>query len=80
MDKRNKAEQFRKSKNNFFRRAIRIGIKSDVEMFILMKRKGKSYTFTNTDDPFWPSQAKIVGKWVDKIASQSDCLRIVVKL
>jgi hypothetical protein len=60
MDKRNKAEQFRKSKNNFFFRGYKIGIKSDVEMFILMKRKGKFYTFTNTDHLF--SQAEIVGR------------------
>jgi hypothetical protein len=80
MDKRNKAEQFRKSRKNFFQRAYKIGIKSDVEMFILMKRKGKLYTFTNTDHSFWPSQVEIVGKWVDKIASQSDGSRIVVKL
>jgi hypothetical protein len=59
-EKRNKAEQFRKSKQNFFRRAYKIGVKSDTEIFILMKRKGRTYTFTNTNTPSWPSQAQIV--------------------
>ena len=80
MEKRKKAEQFRKSKKNLFYRAYTIGIKSDVEMFISMKRNGKFYTFTNTDRPFWPSQVEMVGKQVDKIASQSDSSRIVVEL
>ena len=60
MDKRNKAEQFRKSKKNFFRKGYKIGITSNVEMWILMKRKGKNYTFTNTDTPF--CQVEMVGK------------------
>jgi hypothetical protein len=57
MDKRNKAEQFRKARNNFFKRGYKIGIKSDAEMFILIKRKDKAYTFTNMNVPFCACQA-----------------------
>ena len=59
MDKRNKAEQFRKARNNFFKRGYKIGIQSDAEMFILIKRKDKVYTFTNTNLPFYAYQAII---------------------
>jgi len=49
MDKRNKSEQFRKSKINFFKRGRKIGVNSDAEIFIWIRRKGKCYTFANTD-------------------------------
>jgi len=47
MEKRNKAEQFRKARNNFFKRGYQIGINSDTKMFIWMERKDKLYTFAN---------------------------------
>ena len=60
MNKRTKAEQFRKARNNFFKRGYKIGIQSDAEMFILIKRKDTSYTFSNTSHPFWTSQTETV--------------------
>ena len=81
-DKRNKAEQFRKSKKNFFKRGCKIGIKSDAEIFVLIKRKGKLYKFTNTNRPSWPSQAEIVRSTSLKIPVNwplKDCSKATAK-
>ncbi|KAH8674405.1 hypothetical protein BGZ60DRAFT_429414 [Tricladium varicosporioides] len=69
MDKRNKAEQFRKARKNLFKRCYKIGVTSDAEMFILVKRKGKSYTFTNTNVPLWEFQKIDYSKTVAKTAA-----------
>ncbi|RDL36279.1 uncharacterized protein BP5553_06891 [Venustampulla echinocandica] len=69
MDKRNKAEQFRKAKKNFFKRGYKIGLKSDAEIFILIKRKDKSYSFTNTNLPFCTCQAIDYNKTIAKTAT-----------
>lgn len=61
MEEKYKAEQFRKTKKNFFRRGHKIGITSNVEIFVSMRRKGRLYTFTNTENKPFPSQAEIVG-------------------
>ena len=47
---RNKSEQFRKARNNFFRRGHEICRKSDAEMFILIKRNNKFSRFMDGDD------------------------------
>ena len=60
MDKRSKSEQFRKRKNNFFRRGYDIGVACDTEVFILFKRNGKFYTFANTEELEWPTKEDIV--------------------
>ncbi|KAH8772309.1 hypothetical protein BGZ57DRAFT_855392 [Hyaloscypha finlandica] len=62
MDKRAKSEQFRKRRNNYFQRGYDIGITCETDMFILFKRKGKFYTFTNMDELVWPTQEEIVSK------------------
>ncbi|KAK0113114.1 hypothetical protein ONS95_014818 [Cadophora gregata] len=59
MDKRSKSEQFRKRKNNFFRRGYDIGVACDTEVFILFKRNGKFYTFANTEELEWPTKEDI---------------------
>ncbi|CZT53517.1 uncharacterized protein RSE6_15137 [Rhynchosporium secalis] len=56
MDKRAKAEQFRKRKNNFFHRGYDIGVACDTEVFILFRRNGKFYTFTNTEELVWTKE------------------------
>ena len=62
MDKRSKSEQFRKRKNNFFRRGYDIGVACDTEVFILFKRNGKFYTFANTEELEWPTKEDIVSQ------------------
>lgn len=71
MEKKTKAEQFRKSKNNYFKRGYNIGKKSQVEIFVLMKRNDKFWTFINTDRPFWSSQADIVSQTVPELPSHT---------
>lgn len=60
MDKRAKSEQFRKRRNNYFQRGYDIGITCETDMFVLFKRNGKFYTFTNMDE--LPSQEEFVSK------------------
>ncbi|XMA13702.1 hypothetical protein WAI453_006493 [Rhynchosporium graminicola] len=62
MDKRAKTEQFRKRKNNFFHRGYDIGVACDTEVFILFRRNGKFYTFTNTEKLVWPTKEDIVSQ------------------
>lgn len=57
---RNKAEQFRKAKKNFFRRGHEICFKSDAEMLILVKRNDKFHRFFNAEDMLHVSQAEVV--------------------
>jgi hypothetical protein len=60
MESRPKSEQFRKSRNNYFKRGYQIGKKSEAKIFVLMERNDKFYKFMNTDRPFWSSKADIV--------------------
>jgi hypothetical protein len=62
MDKRAKSEQFRKRKNNYFQTGYDIGITCDSDLFVMFKRKGKFYTFTNMDEVVLPTQEEIVSK------------------
>lgn len=66
MMERDMSEQFRKSRNNYFKRGYQIGVKSDAKVFVLMERKGKFYTFRNTDRQFWQSQIDIVSRAIHK--------------
>jgi hypothetical protein len=62
MDKRAKSEQFRKRKNNYFQTGYDIGITCDSDLFVMFKRKGKFYTFTNMDEVVLPTQEEIVSR------------------
>lgn len=57
MDKRNKMELFRKGRKNFFKRGYENGLKWDAEVFMFVRKKDKSYTFTNMSHPFCTCQA-----------------------
>jgi len=57
---RNKSEQFRKARNNFFRRGNEICFKTEAEMLILIKRNDKFYRFVNGDDLLDVSGADVV--------------------
>jgi hypothetical protein len=49
-DRRVKSEQFQKTRNNWFKRGFKIGYTSKAELWVVIKRKGKFYTMTNTDN------------------------------
>jgi hypothetical protein len=57
---RNKAEQFRKARNNYFRRGHEICCKSEAEVLVLIRRKGKFYRFSSSDNILHVSEAEIV--------------------
>jgi hypothetical protein len=50
-------ELFRKGRKNFFKRGYENGLKWDAEVFMFVKKKDKSYTFTNMSHPFCTCQA-----------------------
>lgn len=58
--RRNKAEQFRKSRNNFFRKGYAICRKSDAKMHILIERKGKYYRMLTSHSLLHVAEAEIV--------------------
>jgi hypothetical protein len=60
MKRRAKSEQFRKSRNNYFKTGFKIGNKWDAKILVLVERNNKFSTFTNTDHQFWPSLVDIV--------------------
>ena len=65
MDKkarRNKSEQFRKSRNNYFHRGYDICRKSEAKMLVLIERKGKYYRFLSSDSLLHLSEEEIVSK------------------
>jgi len=62
MDSRAKSEQFRKRKNNYFRRGYEIGAACDTEIFVLFKRNGKFHTFTNVEEIALPTHEELVSK------------------
>lgn len=78
MDRRGKSEQFRKTRNNYFKRGFKIGDTSEAELWVVMKRKDKFFTFMNTDNPL-PSQAEIVSQMASRMLHYDfDCLRTIV--
>jgi hypothetical protein len=60
MEKRAKSEQFRKRRNNYFQRGYDIGIACEAELFVLIRKKDKIYTFTNMDE--LPNQEEYVSE------------------
>jgi hypothetical protein len=77
---RRKAEQFRKARNNYWRRGYEIGHKCGAEMLVLMRRNGKIYRFTNSDSLLRLSQAEIVSKkyFQSTLHSRADRLRRLI--
>ena len=61
MDKRNKMELFRKGRKNFFKRGYENGLKWDAEVFMFVKKKDKSWTFTNMSHPFCTCRQTVGG-------------------
>jgi hypothetical protein len=59
---RNKAEQFRKARNNYFRRGHEICHKSDADILVLIRRKGKFYRFSSSDNLMHVSEEEIVSR------------------
>lgn len=54
------AERFRKSRNNFFFRGHKICVKSEAEMLILIKRRGKFYRFYTTESLLHITEGEVV--------------------
>jgi hypothetical protein len=50
-----RTEAFKNSKSNYFTRGFNIGKDHQAEVFVLIKKDGVSYTFTNTDLLLWPA-------------------------
>jgi hypothetical protein len=59
---RNKSEQFRKARNNYFKRGNEICQKSEAEILVLIRRRGKFYKFWNSDDLLHVSEEEIVSR------------------
>src|SRR5437762_9682502 len=54
--KLNKAtdEKFRKRKNNILKKGDELRLLCGADVFILLRRKGRYYTYKSTDQPSWP--------------------------
>jgi hypothetical protein len=53
MEKRANAENLQRRKNNFFERGNEMCTVCGVDMFILISKKDKCYTFQNMNSPTW---------------------------
>jgi hypothetical protein len=54
MEKRANGEQFRKRKNSFFERGNEMCTVCGVDMYILISKNDKYYTFQNLNSQTWP--------------------------
>ena len=47
-------EKFRKRKNNILKKGDELRLLCGADVYILLYRKGRYYTYKSTDQPFWP--------------------------
>ncbi|KAI9774178.1 MAG: hypothetical protein M1839_001880 [Geoglossum umbratile] len=47
-------EKFRKRKNNILKKGDELRLLCGADVFILLRRKGRYYTYKSTDQPSWP--------------------------
>jgi hypothetical protein len=68
-----KTKGFENSKGNYFKRGFNIGKDHQAEVFVLIKKNGVSYTFTNTDMVRWPAVVRY--RHICKLQSNSSRIR-----
>ena len=47
-------EKFRKRKNNILKKGDELRLLCEADVYILLRRKGRYYTYKSTDQPSWP--------------------------
>ena len=47
-------EKFRKRKNNILKKGDELQLLCEADVYILLYRKGRYYTYKSTDQPSWP--------------------------
>jgi hypothetical protein len=67
--KLNKAadEKFRKRKNNIVKKGDELRLLCEADVFILLHRKGRYYTYKSTDQPSWPPTLEKIIRTVEML-------------
>jgi len=47
-------EKFRKRKNNILKKGNELRLLCEADVYILLRRKGRYYTYNSTNQPSWP--------------------------